>query len=85
MLAAVVPLKQHTALPFALVEAPQRRLVLLHLLHHLGAQVHHGLVVADGEDQHVAGRQGAFRQREVTLRSTTRFSDRPFFFPETSA
>lgn len=35
VLAPVVPLKQDAALSFALVEALQSRLVLLHLLHHL--------------------------------------------------
>lgn len=69
MLAPVVPLKQHTALSFALVELPQGWLVLLHLLHHLRAQVHHWLVVSDGEDQHMARSQTAFGQREVTLQN----------------
>lgn len=67
MLAPVVPLKQDAALSFALVEVPEGRLVLLHLLHHVGAELHHRLVVADGQDQNVAGGQRAFRQSQVTL------------------
>lgn len=70
VLAPVIPLKQDAALSFALVEALQRRLVLLHLLHHLGAQVHHRLVVTDGEDQHVVRRQTAFSHGQVTLQPT---------------
>lgn len=69
MLTSVVPLKQHTALSFAFEEAPQGRLVLLHFLHHLGAQIHHGLVVADGQDQHMAGGQRTFSQSQVTLQN----------------
>lgn len=67
MLAPVIPLKQDAALSPALVEALQCRLVLLHLLHHLGAQIHHRLVVADGQDQHVAPSQAALGHRQVAL------------------
>lgn len=67
MLAPVIPLKEHTALSFALVKAPQGRLVFLHLLHHLWAQLHHRLVVTDGEDQHMLWSQCAFSQSQVTL------------------
>lgn len=70
MLAPVVPLKQNTSLSFALVEAPQSGLVLLHLLHHLAAQIHHGLIVTDGQDQDMAGRQATFGQSDVTLEQT---------------
>ena len=69
VLAPVVPLEQNTALSFALVEALQGRLVLLHLHHHLWAQLHHGLVVTDGQDQHVVRSQAAFSHGQVTLQS----------------
>lgn len=72
VLASVIPLKQDAALSSALVEALQGRLVLLHLLHHLWAQIHHRLVVADGQDQHVARSQAALRHRQVTLQRGAR-------------
>ena len=67
MLAAVVPLERDAALAPALVELVQGGLVLVHLLHHLGGQLHHRLVVADGQHQHVVGGQAALGQRQVTL------------------
>lgn len=67
VLAPVVPLEQDAALPPAAVEAAQGRLVLLHLLQHLGAQLHHRLVVADGQDQHVSGGQRTLSQSQVAL------------------
>ena len=70
VLALVVPLEQHAAGSFALVEALQRLPVFLHLLHHLRAQLHHRLVVSDGEDQHVERGQAAFSQRHVALHNT---------------
>ncbi|KAF3859673.1 hypothetical protein F7725_022072, partial [Dissostichus mawsoni] len=57
----------HAAGSFALVEALQRLPVFLHLLHHLRAQLHHRLVMSDGEDQHVERGQAAFSQRHVFL------------------
>lgn len=60
VLAPVVPLEEHAALTAALVEAPERHLVLVHLLQNLGGQRHRGLVVPDGQDEHVARVQPAF-------------------------
>lgn len=73
VLTFVVPLKQNTALSSALVEALQGRLVLLHLLHYLWAQIHHRLVVSDGQDQYVARSQAALRHRQVTLQTSEEF------------
>ncbi|KAF3859679.1 hypothetical protein F7725_022078 [Dissostichus mawsoni] len=61
------PKIKHAAGSFALVEALQRLPVFLHLLHHLRAQLHHRLVMSDGEDQHVERGQAAFSQRHVFL------------------
>lgn len=69
VLASVIPLKQDAALSSALVEASQGRLVLLHLLHHLRAQIHHRLVVADGQDQDVARSEASLRHGQVTLQT----------------
>lgn len=73
VLTFVVPLKQDTALSSALVEALQGRLVLLHLLHYLWAQIHHRLVVTDGQDQYVARSQAALRHRQITLQTSEEF------------
>lgn len=75
VLTFVVPLKQDTALSSALVEALQGRLVLLHLLHNLRAQIHHRLVVTDRQDQYVARSQAALRHRQVTLQTSEEFSE----------
>lgn len=72
VLTFVIPLKQNTALSPALVEALQSRLVLLHLLHYVWAQIHHGLVVTDGQDQYVARSQAALRHCQVTLQTWDR-------------
>lgn len=68
MLAAVVSLEQDAAPAAARVQFPGGVFVFLQLFGRLRRQLHHRLVVSDGQEQHVVRGEAAFSQRHVTLR-----------------
>ncbi len=67
VLAAVVPLKQDAPLASAFTELLDSTLVFLHLFNHLRSQLHHWLVMSDGQQENMVGGETSLSQSHVTL------------------